>query len=422
MVRVDGGDPMTNASGGSTDDLEVFRADVRSFFDALPSLIEEITPGSGEEGSSAHLTKAKAWRAALYDAGFAGFGYPAGSGGSGDVPLKQALFREESRGRVPSVESVFGIGIAMALPMIRDHGTDELRQRFLRPGLRGEEVWCQLFSEPNAGSDLASLATRAERDGDEWVVTGQKVWTSGAQNADLAILLARTDSTLPKHRGLTMFVLPMRQAGVTVRPLRQMTGVSEFNEVFIDEARLPADWIVGDLNDGWRMGTALLAHERVSTGTNSVLGSRTEKRKAGRNPLPAGQLIELAKAHGRASELALRQDLAIAYTGEQIMRWLGDRRVHPSIGKLWRTQQGRFAANVAAALAFPAGVAWEPDDGEADYWQYHVLNCRGMSLGGGTDEIQRNTLGERVLGLAREPSLDAEVPYQNLLRNRTGLT
>jgi alkylation response protein AidB-like acyl-CoA dehydrogenase len=266
---------------------------------------------------------------------------------------------------------------------------------------------------------LASLATRAVRDGDEWIVTGQKVWTSGAQNADLAILIARTDVDVPKHRGVTMFVLPMRQAGVTVRPLRQMTGVSEFNEVFLDEARLPADWIVGDLNDGWRMATALLAHERVQTGTNSVLGSRSERRKAGRSPLPAQQLIELAREHKRALDPVVRQELAEAYSGEQIMRWLGRRGVHPSIGKLWRTKQGRHAADIAARLRFPAGIGWEAGDVDSDYWQYHVLNCRGMSLGGGTDEMQRNTLGERVLGLPREPTIDTEVPYRDLLRNRT---
>ena len=372
---------------------------------------DENTPGS--------VVRAKRWRQALYDAGLAGFGYPEEFGGLGERPTERAIYDEESRGRIPTVESTFGIGVGMALPVIRDHGSDAMRSRMLRPGLRGEEVWCQLYSEPNAGSDLASLATRAVRDGDEWVVTGQKVWTSGAQHADMAILLARTDVDAPKHRGVTMFVLPMKQPGVTVRPLRQMTGVSEFNEVFLDEARLPADWIVGDLNDGWRMGTALLAHERVATGTNSVLGSRTEKRKAGRNPLPGVQLIELARQRGRSDDPVVRQSLARAYTGEQIMRWLGTRRVHPSIGKLWRTRQGRFAADVAASLLFPGGIGWDGDDTEADYWQYLVLICRGMSLGGGTDEVQRNTLGERVLGLPREPTVDADVAFRDLLRNRS---
>lgn len=400
----------------ATSDAAAFRSHVRAFFDGVPELLAAVSADDEGEGPST-VARARAWRAALYDHGLAGFGYPSDAGGLGDQPELAAIYAEESRGRVPTVEAVFGIGIGMALPVVRDHGTEQMRQRFLRPGLRGDEIWCQLYSEPNAGSDLASLATRAERDGDEWVVTGQKVWTSGAAHADVAILLARTAPELPKHRGITMLVLPMRQPGVTVRPLRQMTGVSEFNEVFLDEARLPVDWIVGDLHDGWRMGTALLAHERVATGTSSVLGSRDEQRKTGRNPLPAQQLIELARQRGRFSDPAVRQALAGTYTGEQLMRWLGSRRVHPSIGKLWRTRQGRAAADVAAMLQFPAGVAWEADDSAADYWQYHVLNCRGMSLGGGTDEIQRNTLGERVLGLPKEPATDAEVPFRELRRN-----
>ena len=416
-----------------TIDIDAYRASVRAFFDRTAALV----PGSpdtatdtttdatdvDQDGGPRTRERAKAFRAALFDAGLAGFGYPEDAGGAGDseeATVRHEIFREESRHRMPSTESVFGIGISMALPMVRDYGNEAMRKRLLKPGLRGEEIWCQLYSEPNAGSDLASLATRAVLDGDEWIVTGQKVWTSGAQHADMAILLARTDPSVPKHRGITMFVLPMRQPGVTVRPLRQMTGVSEFNEVFLDEARIPAGWIVGDLNDGWRMATALLAHERVSTGTNSVMGSRTEKRKAGRNPLPAEQLIELARSHGRDADPVVRQRLAAAYSGERIMRWLGERKAHPSIGKLWRTKQGRFAADIAAAVAFPSAVAWERADTEADYWQYHVLNCRGMSLGGGTDEVQRNTLGERVLGLPREPVLDADVAFDRVLRNQAG--
>lgn len=399
-------------------DLDAYRRKVRAFFDDLPTLLGGAdSDAAADETSSTHVARAKAWRAALYDAGLAGFGYPLEAGGLGDLAAHQAVYAEESGGRIPAVESVFGIGIGMALPVIRDHGSTVLHQRFLQPGLRGDEVWCQLYSEPNAGSDLASLATRAVLDGDEWVVSGQKVWTSGAQHADLAILLARTDPDLPKHRGITMLVLPMKQPGVTVRPLRQMTGVSEFNEVFIDEARVPADWVVGDVNDGWRMATALLAHERVQTGTSSVKGSRDEQRKAGRNPLPTKQLIELARRVGRSDDPVVRDLLAQAYSGERLMGLLGDRRAHPSIGKLWRTKQGRFAAEIAAMLQFPAGVAWEADDETADYWQYHVMNCRGMSLGGGTDEIQRNTLGERVLGLPKEPAQDRDVAYRDLLRN-----
>jgi len=399
------------------EDEKAFRKYVREFFDSVSHMHSESDGQSFPEGSPERLALARKWRSTLFEAGLAGFGYSTHFGGLGDRPLCHAIFVEESIGRMSTNESLFGIGIGLALPMMRDFGTHEMKEDLIGPGLRGDQVWCQLYSEPNAGSDLASLATRAERDGDEWIVTGQKVWTSGAQHADMAVIIARTDADLPKHRGITMFGMSMRQPGVTVRPLRQMTGVAEFNEVFLDGARIPAKWIIGDVNDGWRMATALLAYERASTGFGSVSGNRDEKKKVGRNPLPAKQLIALAQARGRHDDFLIRQRLAHAYTGEALMKWLGARKVHPSIGKLWRTKQGRFAADLAAELQFGGGIGWEHDDVEADYWQYHVLNCRGMSLGGGTDEIQRNTLSERALGLPKEPGIDANTPYRDLIRN-----
>ncbi len=376
--------------------LEDLRTRVRQFFDR--DLAVALS------GVRQPLARARAWRAALYDAGLAGLGYPAAAGGHGGGAAECAIYREESRGRVPAEEAFFGIGVGMALPTIRDLAPEILQQRFLRPGLRGEEIWCQLYSEPGAGSDLASLSTRAVLDGDEWVITGQKVWTSGAQYSQLAVLLARTDPEAPKHRGITMFILPMEQEGVTVRPLRQMTGNAEFNEVFLDRARLPREWVIGELNGGWRPAVALLAHERVATGTGSVARSETERAKSGRMPLPVRQLVELAAERDRSGDPRVRQDLARLYTGEKLMGWLGQRGAHPSIGKLWRTLQGRDAAQLAHTLALGGGAAWAPDDATRDYFAYHILNCRAMSIGGGTDEMQRNTLAEKVLGMPREPA------------------
>ncbi len=393
--------------------VDEFRLAVRSFFDnELPTVLDGVV---------GQLNRAKVWRAALYDAGLTGLDYPTDYGGQGLGPEYAAAYNEESRGLVPREDSVFGIGVGMAMPTIRDFGSDELKDRFLRPGLRGDDIWCQMYSEPGAGSDLAGLATRADLDGDEWVVTGQKVWTSGAQHSQYAILLARTDFDAPKHRGVTMFVLPVEQDGVTVRPLVQMTGEAEFNEVFIDEARIPKTWVVGDVNGGWRTAVALLAHERVQTGVASVGGSSGQRSKAGRVPIPVDQLIELARDRNQLDDPVTRQELARLYTGETIMGYLKKTGVHPSIGKLWRTIQGRAAADTAARLAFPASPAWS-DDGspraiDEDYFAYHILNCRGMSLGGGTDEIQRNTLGERALGLPREPGPAKETPFKELPRN-----
>ena len=399
----------------ATPTAEQFRSEVQTFFDdVLPGVLDGVT---------GTLNRAKAGRAALFDHGLAALDYPTEVGGRDLDTSHIQAYRDVSRGRVPREDAAFGIGVGMAMPTIRDYGSDDMKSRFIEPGLRGDELWCQMYSEPGSGSDLASLSTRAILDGDEWVVTGQKVWTSGAQQSQFAILLARTDIDAPKHRGITMFVLPMEQPGVTVRPLVQMTGESEFNEVFMDEARIPRDWVIGELNGGWATAVALLAHERVQTGSASMSGSATQRSKAGRSPIPVAQLIELAEAKGRLSDHTVRQDLARLHSGERIVSWIGARSgMHPSIGKLWRTKQGRVAADLAARLAFPASPAWHPDmDNPAnvddDYFAYHILNCRGMSLGGGTDEIQRNTLGERALGLPREPGPDRNTPFRDLLNN-----
>ena len=394
--------------------LDEFRADVRAFFDdTLPRVLE------GLEGTTA---RAKAWRSTLFDAGLAALDYPEEFGGRGLSAAHLQVWREESRGRIPREDALFGIGVGMAMPTIRDYGSEELKAQFLAPGLRGDHVWCQMYSEPGSGSDLASLSTRATLDGDEWVVSGQKVWTSGAHQSQFAILLARTDWDAPKHRGITMLVLPMEQPGVDVRGLVQMTGVSEFNEVFIDEARVPKDWVVGEVHGGWATAVALLGHERQQTGTKSMSGTAASRSKAGRSPIPVAQLLELAERAERRDDPLVRQDLARLHSGEQIVRWIGARGLHPSIGKLWRTKQGRAAADLAATLAFPGSPAWRTDTEQArnvddDYFNYHILNCRGMSLGGGTDEIQRNTLGERALGLPREPGVDKNTPFKELPKN-----
>jgi len=399
---------------GADPSVAEFRSEVRSFFDnELPGVLD------GVQGTSA---RGKAWRAALFDSGLAALDYPVEFGGRGLGRQHMQIWRDESRGRIPREDAQFGIGVGMAMPTIRDYGSTEMKSRFLSPGLRGDDMWCQMYSEPGSGSDLASLSTTATLDGDEWIVTGQKVWTSGAQQAEYAILLARTDAEAPKHRGITMFVLPMRQAGVDVRPLVQMTGVSEFNEVFIDEARLPKDWVIGEVNGGWATAVALLGHERQQTGTKSMSGTANSRSKAGRSPIPVAQLLELADRAGRRSDPVVRQQLARLHSGERVVSWIGARGLHPSIGKLWRTKQGRAAADLAAALAFPGSPAWRSDPSDArnlddDYFNYHILNCRGMSLGGGTDEIQRNTLGERALGLPREPGPDRNTPYNQLPKN-----
>ena len=368
---------------------------------------------AGKEERS--IDAARAYRRALSDAGLAGLDVSRELGGVGLDSATAASIQLALADRIPPEESIFGIGLNMAVPTILEFGSRELQQRVVPQSLRGDVIWCQLYSEPGAGSDLAGLTTKAERDGDEWVVTGQKVWTSGAQHADLGIMIARTAPDLTKHSGITMFVIDMHQPGVTVRPLVQMTGVAEFNEVFLDEARVPAENMVGELNGGWSLAVKLLAHERNSLGRSFT--PATGRSKTGRQPLRHSQLCERAAQLGRKEDAVTRDLLAKVYIGEKLIEWNGERNLHPSIGKLWRTRQGRLAAQVAHLIGGPLATAWEDDDIDADYWVYHVLNCRGMSLGGGTDEIQRNTLGERALGLPREPSIDREVPFRDLPRN-----
>ena len=380
---------------------------MRAFFAALPEVLA-LVHGTIDRG--------KTYRRALCDAGLAGIAYPTHLGGAGLPAEYETAFREESLEFVPGEDALFGLGLGMVVPTLRDHASGELQQRFIPPALRGDEIWCQLYSEPGAGSDLAGLTTRAVRDGDEWIITGQKVWTSQAHIADFGILIARTDFDVPKHSGITMFALSMRQPGVTVRPLVQMTGAAEFNEVFLDEARVPADWVVGDVNGGWGLAVALLGHERTSLGRGQLTDDEN-KSKAGRSPLPFSGLVARAIANDRLDDAVVRDDLAAAYTGERLVPWGTNRHLHPSVGKLWRTIQGRHCAQTAHIIGGADAMAWEPDDTDADYWAYHVLNCRGMSLGGGTDEIQKNTLGERVLGLPREPGPDRNTPFSELPRN-----
>jgi alkylation response protein AidB-like acyl-CoA dehydrogenase len=391
----------------TTESMPEFRARVRAFFTSLPQTLAPI------RGTTA---RGKAYRRALSDAGLAGISYPTALGGAG-LPIDYDIaFREESLELLPGEDALFGLGLGMVVPTLVDHAAETLKQRFVPPALRGDEIWCQLYSEPGAGSDLAGLTTRAVRDGDEWVITGQKVWTSQAHIADLGILLARTDFDVPKDSGITMFALPMHQTGVTVRPLQQMTGVAEFNEVFLDEARVPAEWVVGDVNGGWGLAVALLGHERTSLGRGQLTDDEN-KSKAGRSPLPVSGLIARATDHARLDDPVVRDDLAVAYSGERLVPWGTSRHLHPSIGKLWRTIQGRHCAQTAHVIGGAEAMAWEHDDSDAEYWAYHVLNCRGMSLGGGTDEIQKNTLGERVLGLPREPGPDRNTPFSELPRN-----
>ena len=372
--------------------VDDFAREVEAFFETLPAVMAAAGPGS--------MDRVRALRGAMAKARLVGFGIPEEYGGRTDIENGDRRFQALSDGRMPREADTLGIGLNMALPIILQYGTEEQKKRFIATTLSAQEVWCQLYSEPEAGSDLASLRTTAVLDGDEWVVNGQKVWTSGAMNSEMGVLLARTGDQ-PRNRGISMLLIPMKQPGVEVRPLRQMTGAAEFNEVFFTNARVPRDWVIGEVNDGWRAATGLLAHERSSLGN---VGADDKREASGHAAVPFHYLRALAERTGYNTDPLMRQDLARAYSGEKIMGWVARRKVFPSVGKLWRTKQSRFVSETAARMTLNSSLAQEVDDKDGDFWRYFILNAPRMSLGGGTDEIQKNTIGERALGLPREPS------------------
>ncbi|HUP74285.1 MAG TPA: acyl-CoA dehydrogenase family protein [Acidimicrobiales bacterium] len=274
-----------------------------------------------------------------------------------------------------------------------------------------------MFSEPGAGSDVASLQTRAELDGDEWVINGQKVWTSGAQFCNYGLLLARTNVDVPKHEGISMFIVDMRGAGVDIRPLRQITGDADFNEIFFTDARIPRSWLVGELNRGWNVAVAMLMYERVALGAGGS-GPMASRR--------FDRLVEIARGNSLAHDPTTRQALADFYIRETILRYVGlrirdaleaGRAPGPegSIAKLISAQLAVLGANVATRMAGPAAVAWAADDTGADQIARGFLGAPAIGIAGGTNEVQRNIIGERVLGLPKEPSADKGVPFKDLV-------
>jgi alkylation response protein AidB-like acyl-CoA dehydrogenase len=389
-----------------------FRQEARSW---LSAHAKEKDPGQLSSSHSFYdfddvfVTEGKAWQRRLFEGGWAGITWPAEFGGRGGDVVQSMIFRqEESRFDVTS--GLFAVAIGMAGPTMIGHGSDGQRARYLPAMLRGEEVWCQLFSEPGAGSDLASLATRAERDGDEWVVNGQKVWSSGAHHADLAILLARTDPELPKHRGITFFILDMHSPGIDVRPLRQMTGGATFNEVFLTDVRVPAANVVGEVNGGWGVTMTTLANERsLSGGTSSF-----------------PQVLKLARECGATDDPLIRQRLAACYAKGQILRYLGFRiqtamgrgmaTPESSVSKLFYSQVAREMAEVSLTVQGPRGMLLGPDTPEQGYWQQQFLSAPSLRIAAGSDEVQRNIIGERVLGLPHDTRVDKDVPFRDLVR------
>jgi alkylation response protein AidB-like acyl-CoA dehydrogenase len=360
------------------------------------------------------LDRAMKWQQTKFDAGYGAIAWPAEYGGAGlGLEHERAFQEEEANFAVPLPHETFAVTVRLIAPTVRLYGTDEQRQRFVRRFLRAEQLCCQLFSEPGAGSDLGGLGTRAVRDGDEWVVNGQKVWTSGARFAAWGELIARTDPDVPKHAGMTAFILPMDTPGVEVRPIRQMSGGTCFNEVFFTDVRIPDSLRLGDEGAGWRVALTTLGFERGDHGAARVGGSWTDVLALARwlerteDPVIRQQLADLY-AHRRITELVWRRAAGAAVGGETP-------GPEASIGKLRWTQDLTRTSAVVAALLGPRLCA---DTGEwGTYsWNAHVLGAPGYRIAGGSDEIQRTIIGERVLGLPSEPRVDRDVPWRDVPR------
>jgi alkylation response protein AidB-like acyl-CoA dehydrogenase len=359
-------------------------------------------------GQLAHVRACQEWQRKLFDGGWAGVTWPTEYGGRGGTAIEQAIVNQEMA-RFEVGGGALSVGVGMVGPTLMAWGSDEQKARHLRPILRGDEVWCQLFSEPGAGSDLAGLRTRAEADGDTWVVNGQKVWTSLAHHSDWAILLARTDPDVPKHKGITFFLVDMSSPGIDVRPLRQIDGVAHFNEVFLTDVRIPADQVVGPVNGGWRVTHSTLQSERSLIGGGA--GVRFEDLRA------------LARATGTSTDPVHRQELARAYTRFELLRFLGLRvqtalshGVPPgsesSIMKLSYSEHTAALADLALSLEGASGMLGTEDAPDGGFWRQHFLSQWTVRIGGGTDQVQRNIIGERVLGLPREPDPGRTEPFR----------
>jgi alkylation response protein AidB-like acyl-CoA dehydrogenase len=392
-----------------TDTTGDYRRRVRAW------LAANVAATSGPLPPDEQLRVAKQFQAALFDAGFAGITWPAEFGGQGLSTAEQQVFGEEAA-ELDLPTYPFIIGMGMCGPTLVDLGTPEQKRRYLPRLLRGEEIWCQLFSEPGAGSDVASLQTRAVRTDDGWVITGQKVWTTNAQWADFGALLARTDPDKPKHAGITMFIVDMHAPGVTVRPLRDMSGKAPFNEVYFDEVHLPADAVLGEVGRGWQAAVTMLGHERVSIGA-----SRPSRSDA----LSFASVLELARRKGVTADPARRARLAELYAHERALDLVNVRMrqetaagnppgARGSVAKLAGALQLRRAIEVVGELAGADVLAWDPHDKAGEDLALGINSAPASSIAGGTNEVQRSIIGERILGLPKEPQVDRDVPFRDL--------
>ncbi|KCZ84158.1 acyl-CoA dehydrogenase [Hyphomonas adhaerens MHS-3] len=391
-----------------TPEEAAFRKEARAFLE------KHLKPKGSERASRDRanmLEKAKAWQKTKAENKFAQITWPKEWGGRGGTAMQNVIWgQEESKFDAPT--GPFAIGLGMCVPTVIAFGSDEHKERYVQKALMGEEIWCQLFSEPSAGSDVAGLKTRAVKDGDDWVINGQKVWTSGAHYSDYGILLVRTDPKVPKHKGLTMFIVDMKQPGVEVRPIHQASGGREFNEVYFTDVRIPDKDRLGDVGAGWKVALVTLMNERLAVG-----GS----------PGPDwAEIMEYARDHGSLSDQAFREKLAdwyVAAQGYKLTKFRTQTALsrgqtpgpENSIGKIITANHLQDICNSAIEMQDHFGIINETDRMPGDaIFQQSFMWAPGLRIAGGTDEILKNIIAERVLGLPQDVRVDKDKPFDEL--------
>ena len=392
-----------------TPEQEAFRSRVRAWLKAhMPQEWTSRVMASSDVPRPEAYDFLRDWQRKLYEAGFIGLTWPREYGGRGLTFMEELILHEEmALAKAPPILNILGVG--MAGPTIIAYGTEEQKQRYPAKILSCEEIWCQGYSEPNAGSDLASLQTRAVKDGDHWVINGQKVWTSLAHISDWMMLLARTDPDAPRHKGITYFLLDMHAPGVTVKPLRQITGDPEFNEVFFDNVRVHESQVLGGVNNGWQVGLTTLMYERLALGFGLQVRLR----------IALDGLVELARRmekHGRAltKDPVMRQKLAQLWIDTECLKYTGARAItkllrgempgpEASTGKMIWVDTHQRLQELAMEIEGPYSQLMRGSDVavEGAVWQYTFLRSRANSIEGGTTEVQKNIIGERLLGLPK---------------------
>ena len=396
-----------------------FRAQARSWLDANA---EQLTPDESDDAMSERgdpeiIKRSQAWQAKKADAGWSCMTWPVEYGGRAATSIQSVIWnQEEARYRTPP--NVFGIGQGMLGPTIMTHGTGEQKTRYLRPMLRGDEIWCQLFSEPAAGSDLAGLRTSAVRDGDDWLMNGQKIWCTGAQYSKWGMIVTRTDPSAVKHAGITYFIVDMHSPGIEIRPIRQINGASGFNEVFFTDVRVPDRNRVGAVNDGWRGAITTLMNERASIGGGGGgSGFRDLMRLARDTDFGGRPALEDPSVRQKLADFYIRSK-GLQYTGYRSLTALSRGQTpgpESSIGKLVGAPMRQQMASFACDLQGSAGSVLDPETSFEDaVWQEAWLGAPGIRIAGGTDEIMRNIIAERVLRLPSEMRADKGLPFSEI--------